>query len=279
MCRHLAYLGPPRTLHALLYAAPHSLHVQSWAPRRQRYGTVNADGFGVGWYPEPEASAGAAPTGSSSAPGAQEAPGALGAPVPTWAPLRYRRAMPIWGDASFADAARAISSGCVVAAVRDATIGFGSEESGAQPFRADRLLFSHNGAVKDDEALAAALSAPPPPGVLDARAPVDSAPLFAHTVRLWRASGDLPGTLAAVVRHAREHSEGRYNLLASDGGTIVGTAAGDTLFTLREPDGGVFVASEPFDDAPGWREVPDGSVVVASADRTEVHQIAEQSPQ
>ncbi|GAB2490946.1 ergothioneine biosynthesis protein EgtC [Nocardiopsis aegyptia] len=257
MCRHLAYLGPPRTLHELLYAAPHSLHVQSWAPRRQRYGTVNADGFGVGWYPEP-------------VPGASEASGA---------PLRYRRAMPIWGDASFADAARAITSGCVVAAVRDATIGFGSEESGAQPFRADRLLFSHNGAAKDDEALAAALSAPPPPGALDARAPVDSAPLFAHTVRLWRASGDLPGTLAAVVRHAREHSEGRYNLLASDGEALVATAAGDTLFTLREPQGGIFVASEPFDDAPGWREVPDGSVVVASADRTEVYQIAERSPQ
>ncbi|GAB3707475.1 ergothioneine biosynthesis protein EgtC [Nocardiopsis oceani] len=247
MCRHLAYLGPPRTLHELLYAAPHSLHVQSWAPRQQRHGTVNADGFGVGWYPE------------------------------HGEPLRYRRAMPIWGDASFADAARAITSGCVVAAVRDATVGFGSEESGAQPFRADRLLFSHNGAAKDDEALAAALAAPIPSGALDARSPVDSAPLFAHTVRLWRASGDLAGTLSAVVRHAREHSEGRYNLLASDGEAIVGTTAGDTLYTLRRPGegaeggGGVWLASEPFDDGRGWRPIPDQSVVVATREHTEVH--------
>ena len=253
MCRHLAYLGPPRTVHELLYEAPHSLHVQSWAPRRQRHGTVNADGFGVGWYPTEERSAGH--------PDASEKP----------EPLRYRRAMPIWGDASFADAARAISSGCVVAAVRDATVGFGSEESGAQPFRADRLLFSHNGAAKDDDALVAGLAAPPPPGALDARSPVDSAPLFAHTVRLWRSSGDLVGALAAVVRHAREHSAGRYNLLASDGEAIVGTAAGDTLYTLRRPGAGVHLASEPFDDGRGWRQVPDNSVVVATRDRTDVH--------
>ena len=255
MCRHLAYLGPPRTVHDLLYTAPHSLHVQSWAPRHQRHGTVNADGFGVGWYPEKQ-----------------------GAETPE--PLRYRRAMPIWGDASFADAARALTSGCVVAAVRDATVGFGSEESGAQPFRADRLLFSHNGAAKDDEALTAALAAPPPSGALDARAPVDSAPLFAHTVRLWRASGDLAGALSAVVRHAREHSDGRYNLLASDGEKIVGTTAGDTLYTLRRPGeggwegGGVFLASEPFDDGRGWRQIPDNSLVVATRERTEVHPLS-----
>ncbi|GAA1460700.1 ergothioneine biosynthesis protein EgtC [Nocardiopsis exhalans] len=255
MCRHLAYLGPPRTVHELLYAAPHSLHVQSWAPRQQRHGTVNADGFGVGWYPTEGHR-----TGNADASETPE-------------PLRYRRAMPIWGDASFADAARAISSGCVVAAVRDATVGFGSEESGAQPFRADRLLFSHNGAAKDDDALVAGLAAPPPPGALDARAPVDSAPLFAHTVRLWRSSGDLVGTLAAVVRHAREHSDGRYNLLASDGEVIVGTAAGDTLYTLRRagPEGeGAWLASEPFDDGRGWRQVPDHSVVVATREHTEI---------
>ena len=249
MCRHLAYLGPPRTLHDLLYAAPHSLHVQSWAPRRQRHGTVNADGFGVGWYP------------TETVAGGREV---------TREPLRYRRAMPIWGDASFADAARAISSGCVVAAVRDATIGFGSEESGAQPFRADRLLFSHNGMVEDDEAVTAALGFPMPQDALDARAPVDSAPLFAYTVRLWRATGDLPASLAAVVRRAREHSEGRYNLLAGDGTMIAATAAGDTLFTLRRPGEGVYVASEPFDDANDWQEVPEGSVVVATHERTDI---------
>ena len=54
MCRHLAYLGPPVALAELLLDPPHSLVVQSWAPRDMRGGgTVNADGFGVGWYAEP----------------------------------------------------------------------------------------------------------------------------------------------------------------------------------------------------------------------------------
>ena len=52
MCRHLAYLGPPVTLAALLLDPPHGLLHQSWAPADMRGGgTVNADGFGVGWYP------------------------------------------------------------------------------------------------------------------------------------------------------------------------------------------------------------------------------------
>ncbi|MBB6170742.1 glutamine amidotransferase [Nocardiopsis mwathae] len=241
MCRHLAYLGAPTTLHDLLYAPPYSLERQSYAPREQRYGTVNADGFGVGWYD----------------PGRE-------------APLRYRRALPIWADTSFADAARVIRSGCVVAAIRDATPGFGSDESCAQPFRGDPgrgdpWLFSHNGAVDDDETLAERLSPPAPPGVLDARTPVDSAPLFAHAVRLWRKGGELGRALADVAREARSHSGGRYNLLASDGDRLAATAVGDTLYTLVGP-GGVCIASEPFDDDPAWTRVPEGSLVTADRD-------------
>src|SRR5579862_9722706 len=81
MCRHLAYLGPPAPLRALLTDPPHSLYRQAWAPRRQRHGTVNADGFGIGWY-----------AGSDLV------------------PARYRRGDPIWGDPSLADIARVTSS-------------------------------------------------------------------------------------------------------------------------------------------------------------------------
>ena len=52
MCRHLAYLGPPTTLSALVLEPPHGLLRQSYAPADMRGGgTVNADGFGAGWYP------------------------------------------------------------------------------------------------------------------------------------------------------------------------------------------------------------------------------------
>ncbi|MGI5120870.1 ergothioneine biosynthesis protein EgtC [Marinactinospora thermotolerans] len=235
MCRHLAYLGPPVTLYDLLYTPPHSLHTQSYAPREQVHGSVNADGFGVGWYAPERAE-----------------------------PVRYRRAMPIWADTSFADVARVVRSSCVVAAVRDATVGFPVDESCAQPFRGDGWLFSHNGAIADYEAVVDALATPVPNGVLDARSPVDSAPLFALAVRLWRDGAELGAALARVTVAAAARSPGRYNLLACDGTALAATACGDTLYARRR-HGAVTIASEPVDDAPGWMRVPDGSLVTAKA--------------
>ncbi|PSL00198.1 glutamine amidotransferase [Murinocardiopsis flavida] len=244
MCRHLAYAGPPVTLHTLLYEPEHSLVVQAHAPRAQRHGTVNADGFGVGWYPPERAG-----------------------------PLRYRRAMPVWADASFAETAGELRGTCVVAAVRDATVGYPTDESCAQPFRADGRLFSHHGAAADDGALLERFGGSPPPGVLDARAPVDSALLFAHAVREWRAGADLGAGLESVVRAAREASPGRYNLLASDGAALAATAAGDGLAVLRD-NGAVLLASEPCDDRDGWQWVPEGSLVRATPDQVSITPIA-----
>ena len=52
MCRHLAYLGAPVALSELLLGPPHALVRQAWAPRDMRGGgTINADGFGVAWFP------------------------------------------------------------------------------------------------------------------------------------------------------------------------------------------------------------------------------------
>src|ERR1051326_8558430 len=90
MCRHLAYLGPEDTLRSVIIDPPHGLYRQAWAPRHQRHGTVNADGFGVGWW----------------------------APDVRDEPARYRRATPMWSDRSFASLAGVLSSGAVLAAVR-----------------------------------------------------------------------------------------------------------------------------------------------------------------
>jgi glutamine amidotransferase len=118
MCRHLAWLGRPRTLAELVLEPPSSLLVQSWAPRRQRYGTVNADGWGVGFY------------------------------VPSRTePARWRSARPLWAEPSFASVAQVLSSGCVLAAVRSATPGMPLDESAAAPFTDGRWLLSHNGRV------------------------------------------------------------------------------------------------------------------------------------
>ncbi len=118
MCRHLAWLGTPRSLGELLLGPPYGLLVQSYAPRRQRHGRMNADGWGVGFY----------------APSRPE-------------PARWRSNRPLWGDASFASVAPLISSGCVLAAVRSATDGMPADETAAAPFLSGRWLLSHNGVI------------------------------------------------------------------------------------------------------------------------------------
>jgi gamma-glutamyl hercynylcysteine S-oxide hydrolase len=116
VCRHLAWLGAPRSLGDLILQPPHGLLVQSYAPRRQQHGRMNADGWGVGFY----------------APARPE-------------PARWRSNRPLWSDASFASVAPVISSGCVLAAVRSATAGMPADETAAAPFQSRRWLLSHNG--------------------------------------------------------------------------------------------------------------------------------------
>jgi len=50
------------------------------------------------------------------------------------------------------------------------------------------------------------------------------------------------------------------NLLMTDGHALLATTWGDTLSYLETSDGFV-VASEPWDDDPRWRDVPDRHLV------------------
>jgi gamma-glutamyl hercynylcysteine S-oxide hydrolase len=236
MCRHVAYLGPPATLRSVLIEPPHGLYRQSWAPRRQRYGTVNADGFGVGWYAD-------------------------GDPVPA----RYRRELPIWADDSFADVARVTRTGALLAAVRSASETTSHDAAAAAPFAADGWLFSHNGKVDGWPASCAGLAATLPAGeLLTLEARVDSALLWAlvlHRLRHGEKPADaLASTLAAVDDAG---VTGRFNFLLTDGQSIAASASGDTL-CYRTTDSEVIVASEPSDDEPGWQGVPEGSVLTVS---------------
>ncbi|WP_030933970.1 ergothioneine biosynthesis protein EgtC [Streptomyces sp. NRRL B-24720] len=237
MCRHIAYLGPSVALGELLTRPPHALVRQSWEPRRQKYGTVNADGFGVGWYADAD-------------------------PVPG----RYRRQGPVWADQSFDDLARVVRSTALLAAVRDATERDADGEAAAAPFAAGRLLFSHNGAVKGWPGSLAPLAATLPPAELLALAARCDSALIWALVRHRVADGDdVPQAVADTVREVAEAAPGsRLNLLLTDGTTIVGTAWGDTLWYLAEPGHRTVVASEPYDDDPHWREVPDRTLLVAT---------------
>lgn len=240
MCRHLAYLGPPVSLAALLLDRPHALLRQSWAPADMRGGgTVNADGFGAGWY----------------VPGRPE-------------PVRYRRATPIWSDPGFADLATATETSAALAAVRAATTGMPVTETANAPFVADGWLFSHNGVVKGWPSTVADIAARlPVTDLLTLDAPTDSALLWA-LLRARLRAGDDPGTALAelVVEVGRAAPDSRLNLLLTDGATIWATAWYHAL-SVRADGESVVVASEPWDawdNDPAWQAVPDRHLIIAA---------------
>jgi len=114
----LAWLGEARTVASLVLDPPLGLLRQSYAPRRQTRGLLNADGWGVGFYVDEQDE-----------------------------PVRWRSARPLWSDASFASVAPVLRSRAVLAAVRSATAGMPSDETAAAPFTDGRWLLSHNGRV------------------------------------------------------------------------------------------------------------------------------------
>lgn len=228
MCRHLGWLGRPRSLAELILEPPHGLLVQSYAPRRQQHGLLNADGWGAGFY---------------DIAGGDE-------------PRRWRSAAPLWGDTSFASVAPALSSHCVVAAVRSATVGMPIEVSATAPFTDGNWLLSHNGVV--DSAVLTTCAG--------AESVCDSAILAAT---IFDRGVDSLGQVIAEIGAA--DPQARLNIVAANGSRMLATTWGDTLSMLHSADG-VVLASEPYDDDPRWVDIPDrhlvhthdGEVVVTS---------------
>jgi gamma-glutamyl hercynylcysteine S-oxide hydrolase len=238
MCRHLAYLGPPVPLAALLFDPPHSLVHQSWAPRDMRGGgTINADGFGIGWYPS----------------GAET-------------PIRYRRDCPLWSDPGLAELAAATTSGGVLAAARSATPGMPVVVTAAAPFTDGSWLFSHNGVVRGwpDSVTALAVRLPAR-DLITLDAPTDAALLWALVRHRLRGGAGPAEAIDETVAEVTEVAPGsRLNLLLTDGQTAVASTYGHSLW-LRSGDGATLISSEPLDNDPAWRPVPERHLVVATA--------------
>ena len=117
MCRWIAYAGEPIYLADLILRPEHSLIEQSFAAT-ESVGTTNGDGFGVGWYAEPEQ------------------------------PGLYKDVKPAWNDANLADLAQHIRSPMFLAHVR-ATSGTAVQRSNCHPFRHGDWLFVHNGFIHE----------------------------------------------------------------------------------------------------------------------------------
>jgi len=219
MCRHLGWLGREVTVSSLVLDPPHGLRVQSYAPRRQKHGLINADGWGVGFF-----------DGVT--------------------PRRWRSTAPLWGDASFDSVAPALRSHCVVASVRSATAGMPIETGATAPFTDGHWLLAHNGVV-DRSVL---------PGTASAEPVCDSLVLAA--LIFDRGLHALADVIAQV---GADDPSARLNILAANGSRLLATTWGDTLSVLRRADG-VVLASEPYDDDPGWEDVPDRHLVDVTAE-------------
>jgi ergothioneine biosynthesis protein EgtC len=237
VCRHIAYLGPARSLADLLVDREHALLTQSWAPDDMRGGgTVNVDGFGAGWY-------------------------LAGAETP----IRYRRSVPMWTDANFLALAGTVTSGAVLAALRSATVGMPVVDTACAPFTTGKWLFSHNGLVTGwPDSMAVLAAGLPVTDLLTMDAPTDSALLWALLRNRVRSAGTPADAMADLVTEVAALAPGsRLNLLLTDGETVIGTAWDHALSVLRGADD-VVVASEPWDDDPRWQQVPDRHLVVAT---------------
>ena len=233
MCRHLGWLGAPVSVASLVLDQPSGLLVQSYAPRRQKHGLMNADGWGVGFFTD-GIDSGEGSAGGGSDGGSDDA-----------VPRRWRSAAPLWGDASFASVAPALVSRCVVAAVRSASVGMSIEPSASAPFTDGTWLLSHNGIV--DRAVL--------PASTRAESTNDSAMLAALIFE--RGVDALADTLVEV---AADDPKARLNILAANGSRLIATTWGDTL-SVRRRDDGIVLASEPYDDDPAWQEIPDRHLV------------------
>ncbi|MEV6134904.1 ergothioneine biosynthesis protein EgtC [Nocardia sp. NPDC051990] len=256
MCRQLGYVGPPVRVGDMLTLGSHSLRTQAWAPKDMRGGgTINADGFGVAWWRDDD-----------------------GVTV-----SRYRNSAPIWTDPAVEEVLPQLQSWAVLAAVRSATVGMPVERTACAPFTHGRWAFSHNGVVPDWRRALSAVAEEfgctatelgagqlfDPMQLLEAESATDAAMLWVILRSLlstdtpdgsWAAA---PAALSLLVAAVLAQSPGaRLNFLLGDGKQLWATTVYHSLSALVTDDFAI-LSSEPFDDDPRWRSIPDRQLVSA----------------
>ena len=244
MCRMLGYLGAPRSLSELLLAPPHSLEVQSYAPKEMAEAILNADGFGVAWY-------------------------AAGRPEPA----RYRTVLPMWADENVGAMAGAIESSCVLAAVRSMTPGIGHGMANTQPFHEEQLTYLHNGYVHQfrEGPLRAIRRSLGDRAYAAVRGTSDSEHLFALFLDAYDESPNLTEALRESVARLDHLRDGRRALVAvivSDGRSVAALrqafdGKAPTLYRRSEGADTLF-ASEPLTPDATWELLPEAEISVVT---------------
>ncbi|NNC23207.1 ergothioneine biosynthesis protein EgtC [Salinisphaera sp. USBA-960] len=242
MCRIAAYLGEPCRLDRFLTEPAHSIARQAWDAREMGDATVNADGWGTGWFDE------------------------------SGQPAAYRNTLPIWSDANVDALGRSLYAHTWVTNVRSATPGLGTDYANTQPFISDEVLFVHNGFVdRFAHTLRARVSAALEPAMLaEINGSTDSEYLFA----LFRQqTGSLADRLRAMhdqvvawMPELGDDVRALLNFIVTDGTQLAAirnavNAPAPSLYLNRNWSGGAVIASEAFDQSSGWTPMPHNEVV------------------
>jgi glutamine amidotransferase len=246
MCRWIAYSGEPIFIEELVTLPEQSLIVQSRASREAK-STVNADGFGLGWYSE------------------RAEPGV------------FRDLRPAWSDENLLSLARQIRSRLFFAHVRAST-GTAIMRANCHPFSLGPWMFMHNGGIGDWFEVRRQIEAGIPDELFRQRGgTTDSEALFL----LLLANGleqDPPGAFRRtigfvedVMAHAGITKPLRVTAAATDGRAIYALRYStlitpETLYVrkLKRADGHL-MASEPLDEGRlDWEAVPAQSFAVLS---------------
>ena len=232
--------------------------------------TTNGDGFGIGWYGD-------------------------GA-----APAVFKAIEPAWNDRNLRELAGQVRTRLLFAHIRAST-GTPVQRSNCHPFRYDRWLWMHNGAIAEFHQVKRDLMLAIDPSLYpDIEGSTDSETLF-FLALTFGLIDDPPGAVERAVglvedvgrRHGIEHPI-QMTVATSDGSSIwafryssVGTSR--SLFystdvtALRQlhpevpvlqalSDEARLVVSEPLGDLEGaWNEVPEASWGVVRAGEDELH--------
>jgi predicted glutamine amidotransferase len=269
VCRWLAYSGSPVLLDDLLYKPEHSLIDQSLHSRLGAT-TTNGDGFGIGWY------------------GVGDTPGV------------FHSVEPAWNDRNLQELARHLVSPIVFAHIRAST-GGAIQQTNCHPFRHQRWLWMHNGAIREFPMVKRDLVLAIDPSLYPEIEGSTDTEVFFHLALTFGLEEDPPNAVARAVgfieetgrRHGVEHpiqmtvatTDGsslwafRYSSEGSSRSLFFSTAV-DTL-KAQYPDHPVLhqlsdetriVVSEPLGDLAGaWNEIPESSWGVVQEGQDELH--------
>lgn len=248
MCRFIAYKGKnPLLLKYLLKDPPNSLISQSKRAKDQRI-SLNADGFGIGWYNRA---------------------------IDPY-PALFKSTQPAWNDDNLQHIASKTLSDCFIGHVRACTVGNVSLPN-CHPFAYDRYLFAHNGTIENFNIIKKALFLQiDSEYFLNIKGQTDSETFFhliLNTMKhrklsIQEAIPEALNILNSILKEHGLHLDYRVSAVMTDGDELV--AIRYTTDPENHPlslnysceEGSLIIASEPLDNTHHkWEEIPNNHIL------------------